>query len=134
MGTDSITAANADGIDYTVGGAALTFDMTGSVLRNDANEVDGIKVVTNAPFVANYNDGEVVTTIGADVQIGHGELFTAEVTVNQDKAGVDALDIYIDFTLNKIGYGCAVRTPVQLDGETPVGSIYREGAGFVVSK
>ena len=134
MGTDSITAANAEDFDYTIGGAAITFDMTGSVLRNDANEVDGIKVVTNAPFVANYNYGEVVTSIGANVQIGHGELFTAEVTVNQDKAGVDALDIYIDFTLNKIGYGCAVRTPVQLENESPVGSIYREGAGLVVSK
>ena len=134
MGTDSITAANAEDVDYTIGGAAITFDMTGSVLRNDAKKVDGIKVVTNAPFVTNYNDGEVVTSIGANVQIGHGELFTAEVTVNQDKAGVDALDIYIDFTLNKIGYGCAVRTPVQLDGENPVGSIYREGAGIVLSK
>ena len=134
MGTDSITAANAKDVDYTIGGAAITFDMTGSVLRNDAKEVDGIKVVTNKPFVANYNDGEVVTSIGANVQIGHGELFTAEVTVNQDKAGVDALDVYIDFTLEKIGYGCAVRTPVQLDGENPVGSIYREGAGFVASK
>ena len=134
MGTDSITAANAEDVDYTIGGAAITFDMTGSVLRNDAKKVDGIRVVTNKPFVANYNNGEVVTSIGADVQIGHGELFTAEVTVNQDKAGVDALDVYINFTLEKIGYGCAVRTPVQLDGETPVGSIYRDGAGFVASK
>ena len=134
MGTDSITAANAEDVDYTIGGAAITFDMTGSVLRNDAKKVDGIRVVTNKPFVANYNDGEVVTSIGADVQIGHGELFTAEVTVNQDKAGVDALDVYINFTLEKIGYGCAVRTPIVLENESPVGSIYREGAGFVASK
>ena len=116
MGTDSITAANAEDVDYTIGGAAITFDMTGSVLRNDAKKVDGIRVVTNKPFVANYNDGEVVTSIGANVQIGHGELFTAEVTVNQDKAGV------------------AVRTPIVLENESPVGSIYREGAGFVASK
>ena len=134
MGTDSITAANAEDVDYTIGGAAITFDMTGSVLRNDAKKVDGIRVVTNKPFVANYNDGEVVTSIGANVQIGHGELFTAEVTVNQDKAGVDALDVYINFTLEKIGYGCAVRTPIVLENESPVGSIYREGAGFVASK
>ena len=134
MGTDSITAANAEDVDYTIGGAAITFDMTGSVLRNDAKKVDGIRVVTNKPFVANYNNGEVVTSIGADVQIGHGELFTAEVTVNQDKAGVDALDVYINFTLEKIGYGCAVRTPIVLENESPVGSIYREGAGFVASK
>ena len=134
MGTDSITAANAEDVDYTIGGAAITFDMTGSVLRNDAKKVDGIRVVTNKPVVANYNDGEVVTSIGANVQIGHGELFTAEVTVNQDKAGVDALDVYINFTLEKIGYGCAVRTPIVLENESPVGSIYREGAGFVASK
>ena len=134
MGTDSITAANAEDVDYTIGGAAITFDMTGSVLRNDAKKVDGIRVVTNKPFVANYNNGEVVTSIGANVQIGHGELFTAEVTVNQDKAGVDALDVYINFTLEKIGYGCAVRTPIVLENESPVGSIYREGAGFVASK
>ena len=134
IGDDSITAANAYGVDYTIGGVAISFDMTGAVLRDIAGAVDGIKVVTNKPFVANYNDGEVVTSIGANVQIGHGELFTAEVTVNQDKAGVDALDVYINFTLEKIGYGCAVRTPVQLDGENPVGSIYREGAGIVLSK
>ncbi len=133
IGDDSITAANAYGVDYTIGGAAISFDMTGAVLRDIAGAVDGIKVVTNSPLVFDYNNGEVFTYIGADIQIGHGELFAAEISVNQTKPD-GYFDFYVNFNLEKTGYGCAVRTPVQLDGENPVGSLYREGAGIILSK
>ena len=95
--------------------------------------LDSIRFYTYNPIEINYNSGEVVTTIDADVRIGYGELFAAEISVNQTKPD-GYFDFYVKINLEKTGYGCAVRTPVQLDGENPVGSLYREGAGIVLSK
>ena len=121
--------------DYVQSGNRILFDAALQVLQDETYGFDGIRFYTYQPIVVDYNGGEVVTTIGADVQIGHGELFAAEISVNQTKPdGYGYFDFYVKINLEKIGYGCAVRTPVQLDGENPVGSIYREGAGIVLSK
>ena len=119
--------------DYAQSGNRILFDAALQVLQDETYGFDGIRFYTYQPIVVDYNGGEVVTSIGADIQIGHGELFAAEISVNQTKPD-GYFDFYVNFNLEKIGYGCAVRTPVQLDGENPVGSIYREGAGLVVSK
>lgn len=132
VGTDSITAAGS-GADYAIGDATLNFNLTASLLRDAEKNVNGVKVETNEPFVSNYKNGEVVTSIDANVQIGGGEIFKAEAYVNQDKAGADALDIFIGLTINKIGYGCATRTPVVLKDGAPTSSIFTE-VGWVASK
>ena len=119
--------------DYAQSGNRILFDAALQVLQDETYGFDGIRFYTYQPIVVDYNGGEVATSIGADIQIGHGELFAAEISVNQTKPD-GYFDFYVNFNLEKIGYGCAVRTPVQLDGENPVGSIYREGAGLVVSK
>ena len=119
--------------DYATNGNHILFDAALQVLQDETYGFDGIRFYTYNPIEINYNSGEVVTTIGADVQIGHGELFAAEISVNQTKPD-GYFDFYVKINLEKTGYGCAVRTPVQLDGENPVGSLYREGAGIVLSK
>ena len=119
--------------DYAQSGNRILFDAALQVLQDETYGFDGIRFYTYQPIVVDYNGGEVVTTIGADVQIGHGELFAAKISVNQTKPD-GYFDFYVKINLEKTGYGCAVRTPVQLDGENPVGSIYREGAGIVLSK
>ncbi len=151
--------------DLTVGGAKLTFDMTATVLKNAAtNEVNGAKVVFNAPLVADYQadikDGEnkigtnkVYTSVNVPLlQIGGtGNLFKATVSVHQDKTVTytteDAdhqnsdtdFDIYIGFDLLSIGYGCAPTEPIALEinDKTFVGrtgSLYEEGAGWSIAK
>ncbi len=150
--------------DLTVGGAKLTFNMTASLLKNTESAVNGIKVVCNAPFVADYEaeikEGEnvigtdkVTTSINVPVlQIGGtGNLFKAEVIVDQDKAvtytnpdadhvnSTDNLDIYISFDLLSIGYGCAPTSPIALEinDKTFVkrtGSLYVENVGWSVAK
>ncbi len=131
--TSSITAEGS-GADYTVGGAELTFDITASLLKGENNAVNGVKVAVDE-FVSDYNNGEVVTSVNGSIQLGGGELFKAEVAVDQNKAEVDTLDIYIALTLEKIGYGCATTSPVVLGADqNPTGSIFVEGAGWSISK
>ena len=119
--------------DYAQSGNRILFDAALQLSIHETYGLDGIRFYTYNPIEINYNSGEVVTTIDADVRICYGELFAAEISVNQTKPD-GYFDFYVNFNLEKIGYGCAVRTPVQLDGENPVGSIYREGAGIVLSK
>ena len=133
FGTDSVTAANSDEYEYVIGGADLTFDITASLLKDEAGKVNGIKVVTNDSFVANYNNGEVLTEVDASIQIGgEGNLFKAEITVDQTKKVGDPLYVYVALDINKIGYACAVRTPIDADAETI--NVFRDGAGWVASK
>lgn len=127
----SITAAGS-GADYTVGGAVLDFNIVGSLLK-DGDTVNGVKVDVNK-FTSNYNNNEVVTSVTGNIQIGGGELFKAVVSVDQNKAGADALDVYVGLTVNKIGYGCATRTPVVLGADyVPTASIFTN-VGWVASK
>ena len=133
FGTDSVTAANSDEYEYVIGGADLTFDITASLIKDEAGTVNGIKVVTNDSFVANYNNGEVLTEVDASIQIGgEGNLFKAEITVDQTKKVGDPLYVYVALDINKIGYACAVRTPIDADAETI--NVFRDGAGWVASK
>lgn len=156
--SDSTIAVKDTG-DVKIGDAKLTFDMTASLLKS-GETVNGISVKFNAPFVSDYSaeikDGETVigtnkvyTSVNVPtLQIGGtGNLFKATVSVHQDKTVTytteDAdhqnsdtdFDIYIDFNLLSIGYGCAPTEPIALEindktfvGRT--GSLYVEGAGW----
>lgn len=161
--SDSTITAKDTG-DLTIGGSKITFDMAATILKNADNAVNGAKVVFNAPLVADYQadikDGEnkigtnkVYTSVNVPLlQIGGtGNLFKATVSVHQDKTVTytteDAdhqnsdtdFDIYIEFDLLSIGYGCAPTEPIALEinDKTFVkrtGSLYVEGAGWSIAK
>lgn len=168
------TISAKDTGDVTVGDAKLTFDMTASVLKNADKAVNGISVKFNAPFVSDYSaeikaeDGKTVigtnkvkTSINVPIlQIGGtGNLFKAEVSVHQDKTVTYTnpdedhensdtdLDIYINFDLLSIGYGCAPTSPIAIDYTESIqdgkkvytfnrrtGSLYVDKAGWSIAK
>lgn len=157
VGTDSITAAGK-GPDYAIGGAELDFNITASLLRNTDKAVNGINVKFNSPLKLDYNaeikDGENV--IGTDkvltvidvpyLQVGGtGNLFKAAVSVTQDKEltytnpdadhenSASSFSIYVAIDLEKIGYGCATRTPVVLENGNPTSDIFTN-VGWSISK
>lgn len=157
IGTDSITAAGK-GPDYAIGGAELDFNITASLLRNTDKAVNGINVKFNSPLKLDYNaeikDGENV--IGTDkvltvidvpyLQVGGtGNLFKAAVSVTQDKEltytnpdadhenSASSFSIYVAIDLEKIGYGCATRTPVVLENGNPTSDIFTN-VGWSISK
>lgn len=157
VGTDSITAAGK-GPDYAIGGAELDFNITASLLRNTDKAVNGIEVKFNSPLKLDYNaeikDGENV--IGTDkvltvidvpyLQVGGtGNLFKAAVSVTQDKEltytnpdadhenSASSFSIYVAIDLEKIGYGCATRTPVVLKDGVPTSDIFTN-VGWSISK
>lgn len=157
VGTDSITAAGK-GPDYAIGGAELDFNITASLLRNTDKAVNGINVKFNSPLKLDYNaeikDGENV--IGTDkvltvidvpyLQVGGtGNLFKAAVSVTQDKEltytnpdadhenSASSFSIYVAIDLEKIGYGCATRTPVVLKDGVPTSDIFTN-VGWSISK
>ena len=132
----SITAAGS-GADYTVNGAVLDFNIVAALLKDAAGAVNGVKVDVSK-FIANYNKGEVVTSVGGSIKVGGtGNLFNAEVTVSQTKSAdpENPLNIYIALDVEKIGYGCATTSPVELDSNyAPTGAIFVENVGWVASK
>ena len=132
----SITAAGS-GADYTVNGAVLDFNIVAALLKDAAGAVNGVKVDVSK-FISNYNKGEVVTSVGGSIKVGGtGNLFNAEVTVNQTKSAdpENPLEIYIALDVEKIGYGCATTSPVELDSNyAPTGAIFVENVGWVASK
>ena len=132
----SITAAGS-GADYTVNGAALDFNIVAALLKDAAGAVNGVKVDVSK-FISNYNKGEVVTSVGGSIKVGGtGNLFNAEVTVSQTKSAYpeNPLNIYIALDVEKIGYGCATTSPVELDSNyAPTGAIFVENVGWVASK
>lgn len=138
----SITAAGS-GADYSIGGATLDFNMAAALLKDGEGVVNGVKVDVNK-FIANYKEGEVVTSVNGNVKVGgDNNLFSAEVTVNQTKKAdaENPLNIYIALDVAKIGYGCAPTSPVAIeiasDGKTFVqrtGDIFVENVGWVASK
>lgn len=132
----SITAAGS-GADYTVNGAVLDFNIVAALLKDAAGAVNGVKVDVSK-FISNYNKGEVVTSVGGSIKVGGtGNLFNAEVTVNQTKSAYpeNPLKIYIALDVEKIGYGCATTSPVELDSNyAPTGAIFVENVGWVASK
>lgn len=155
-------AADADD-KYSIGGAAITFDMAASLLKDKDNKVNGAELKFNKPLVLDYKadikdgEGEDAATIGTDtvkttinvpsLKIGgDNNLFSATVSVTQDKAKTyttpddehqnesSKLEVYVGIDLEKIGYGCATRTPVVLDSSNnPTGSIFTN-IGWVASK
>lgn len=155
-------AADADD-KYSIGGAAITFDMAASLLKDKDNKVNGAELKFNKPLVLDYKadikdgEGENAATIGTDtvkttinvpsLKIGgDNNLFSATVSVTQDKAKTyttpddehqnesSKLEVYVGIDLEKIGYGCATRTPVVLDSSNnPTGSIFTN-IGWVASK
>lgn len=155
-------AADADD-KYYIGGAAITFDMAASLLKDKDNKVNGAELKFNKPLVLDYKadikdgEGENAATIGTDtvkttinvpsLKIGgDNNLFSATVSVTQDKAKTyttpddehqnesSKLEVYVGIDLEKIGYGCATRTPVVLDSSNnPTGSIFTN-IGWVASK
>lgn len=138
----SITAEGS-GADYSIGGATLDFKMAAALLKDGKGVVNGVEVDVNK-FVANYKEGEVVTSVNGNVKVGgDNNLFSAEVTVNQTKKAdaENPLNIYIALDVAKIGYGCAPTSPVAIeiasDGKTFVqrtGDIFVENVGWVASK
>lgn len=161
--TGSITAAADKEDNYSIGGAAITFDMVASLLKDADNEVNGVELKFNKPLVLDYNveikegEGDNAVTIGTDKVLttinvpslkigGTGNLFSATVSVTQDKDKTytnpdddhknasSELAVYIGIDLEKIGYGCATRTPVVLDSSNnPTSSIFTE-IGWFASK
>ena len=141
----TITASDKGG-DYEINGGKLTFDLVAGLIKDDATDADkvtGVYVKTNTdkdgndvPFVSNYNNGEVVTSITASAQIGGKDnLFKAEVSVDQNKNKTDAIDVYISFDLKTLGYGCASTSPVVLDADMePTGSLFSDTVGWKLSK
>lgn len=126
--------AEGSGTDYTIDKAALDFKLSAALTKGADDAVNGVKVNVEK-FVSNYNNNEVVTSVTGNVQIGDGEIFKAEVSVDQNKAGADAFDIFVGLTINKIGYGCATRTPVVLDGDkNPTSSIFTEVGWYAEKK
>ena len=155
-------AADADD-KYSIGGAAITFDMAASLLKDKDNKVNGAELKFNKALVLDYKadikdgEGEDAATIGTDtvkttinvpsLKIGgDNNLFSATVSVTQDKAKTyttpddehqnesSKLEVYVGIDLEKIGYGCATRTPVVLDSSNnPTGSIFTN-IGWVASK
>lgn len=155
-------AADADD-KYSIGGAAITFDMAASLLKDKDNKVNGVELKFNKPLVLDYKadikdgEGENAATIGTDtvkttinvpsLKIGgDNNLFSATVSVTQDKAKTyttpddehqnesSKLEVYVGIDLDKIGYGCATRTPVVLDSSNnPTGNIFTN-IGWVASK
>ena len=152
-------AADADD-KYSIGGAAITFDMAASLLKDKDSKVNGVELKFNKPLVLDYKadiKGEDAATIGTDtvkttinvpsLKIGgDNNLFSATVSVTQDKAKTyttpddehqnesSKLEVYVGIDLEKIGYGCATRTPVVLDSSNnPTGDIFTS-IGWVASK
>ena len=155
-------AADADD-KYSIGGAAITFDMAASLVKDKDNKVNGVELKFNKPLVLDYKadikdgEGENAATIGTDtvkttinvpsLKIGgDNNLFSATVSVTQDKAKTyttpddehqnesSKLEVYVGIDLEKIGYGCATRTPVVLDSSNnPTGNIFTS-IGWVASK
>ncbi len=155
-------AADADD-KYSIGGAAITFDMAASLLKDKDSKVNGVELKFNKPLVLDYKadikdgEGEDAATIGTDtvkttinvpsLKIGgDNNLFSATVSVTQDKAKTyttpddehqnesSKLEVYVGIDLEKIGYGCATRTPVVLDSSNnPTGNIFTN-IGWVASK
>lgn len=122
------------GADYTVsGGAALDFNIVGALLKDEDGAVDGFKINVNK-FVADYNNGEVVTSFTGNVQIGGGEIFKAVVSANQYKTSGDPLDLYIGITVDKIGYGCAVTAPISVDENYEPTSSLHTDIGWMLVK
>ena len=137
----SITAAGS-GADYSIGGATLDFNMAAALLKDGKGVVNGVKVDVNK-FIANYKEGEVVTSVNGNVKVGgDNNLFSAEVTVNQTKKAdaENPLNIYIALDVAKIGYGCAPTSPVAIEIDKDgnfverTGDIFVENVGWVASK
>ena len=118
------------GAEYNINDTVLDFDITYHKIM-EGEFVDGCKINIDK-FIVDYVKGGIVNSYQGTVQVGGGEIFNAILSINK-RTSSENKDLYIGVTVNKIGYGCAVRNPVSVDDNyDPTSSLNTDGGWMIV--
>ena len=132
---DVDTAAGSANItvdNQVINGATISFNATGSLLKDEAGNVNGVQLELTEEGLVIVGSDKVTTTVTLDKPLkvgGEDNLFSAQVTTTQTGAE-KPLNMTIGIDLNAIGYGIVGEEPITAEN---FASMFEDTA-FSVSK